>query len=308
MKSRPQYFSTSSSVKNYRTTFLSQNKRPKSQQSNPAITAILQDLASSNPSSNEDTVETAKIREKASNCSRFGSKRNSLDKQSVQTLAQDLAAECAKAYALMESSLSKLSSDLGVTPFGLAPKSKVSPCTLKAQLYYIFVQLCASCCELVSPFLCYCEIVGFRSICSFRTTFSKPLSLVLINYLVIWLKQHCSKGGDAFHKHFEFDALKKQYEPFARKLANMQISFSYLFSKKQCILFANYLQINIPKRLSIVFFIQNVARYFRQLDSNGVRRLMMCMKFCNTLHSRKQTNNGRIMRPIKFANLQQCSQ
>ena len=86
--------------------------------------------------------------------SRIGSKRNSLDKQSVQTLAQvpiflqknilnlfkilkinlllniffkfqDLAAECAKAYALMESSLSKLSSELGVTPFGLAPKSKV---------------------------------------------------------------------------------------------------------------------------------------------------------------------------------------
>ena len=126
-----------SSVKNYRTTFLSQKQRPKSQQSNPAITAILQDLASSNPSSNEDTVETAKIREKASNCSRFGSKRNSLDKQSVQTLAQDLAAECAKAYALMESSLSKLSSDLGVTPFGLAPKSKVSPCTLKAYTIYL---------------------------------------------------------------------------------------------------------------------------------------------------------------------------
>ena len=124
-------------MKNYRTTFLSQKQRPKSQQSNPAITAILQDLASSNPSSNEDTVETAKIREKASNCSRFGSKRNSLDKQSVQTLAQDLAAECAKAYALMESSLSKLSSDLGVTPFGLAPKSKVSPCTLKAYTIYL---------------------------------------------------------------------------------------------------------------------------------------------------------------------------
>lgn len=100
----------------------SQPSRPKSQQSNPAITAILQDLVS--PSSNEDNVESAKIREKASNCSRFGSKRNSLDKQSVQSLAQDLAAECAKAYALMESSLSKLSSDLGVTPFGLAPKSK----------------------------------------------------------------------------------------------------------------------------------------------------------------------------------------
>ena len=128
-------------------------QRPKSQQSNPAITAILQDLATSNPSSNEDTVETAKIREKASNCSRFGSKRNSLDKQSVQTLAQDLAAECAKAYALMESSLSKLSSDLGVTPFGLAPKSKVSPCTLKACTRYIFVQMCIN-------FLCYCEISG----------------------------------------------------------------------------------------------------------------------------------------------------
>ena len=55
----------------------------------------------------------------------IGSKRNSLDKQSVQTLAQDLAAECAKAYALMENSLSKLSSELGVTPFGLAPKNKV---------------------------------------------------------------------------------------------------------------------------------------------------------------------------------------
>ena len=55
----------------------------------------------------------------------IGSKRNSLDKQSVQTLAQDLAAECAKAYALMENSLSKLSNELGVTPFGLAPKNKV---------------------------------------------------------------------------------------------------------------------------------------------------------------------------------------
>merc|ERR1719312_2351685 len=31
-----------------------------------------------------------------------GSKRNSLDSKTVQGLAQDLAAECAKAYALME--------------------------------------------------------------------------------------------------------------------------------------------------------------------------------------------------------------
>ena len=150
----------------------------------------------------------------------------------MQTLAQDLAAECAKAYALMESSLSKLSSDLGVTPFGLAPKSKVSPCTLKVYTIYLCNNLCIML-RISISFLCYCEIVGFLSICTFRTTFSKPLSLVLINYLVIWLKQHCSKGrGDAFHKHFEFDALKKQYEPFAGKLANMQISFSYLFRKK----------------------------------------------------------------------------
>ena len=63
------------------------------------------------------------IRERTA--SKAGSKRNSLDKQSVQSLASDLAAECAKAYALMESSLSKLSTDLGVAPFGLAPKNKV---------------------------------------------------------------------------------------------------------------------------------------------------------------------------------------
>jgi hypothetical protein len=75
--------------------------------------------ATDNNNYNNDVV----IREKVQNCSRLGSKRNSLDKQSVQTLAQDLAAECAKAYALMESSLSKLSSDLA--PFGLAPKNKV---------------------------------------------------------------------------------------------------------------------------------------------------------------------------------------
>lgn len=95
------------------------NQRPKSQQNNPAINAILQDMSMTNGDGNNTTAQR---REKVA--SRIGSKRNSLDKQSVQTLAQDLAAECAKAYALMENSLSKLSSELGVTPFGLAPKSK----------------------------------------------------------------------------------------------------------------------------------------------------------------------------------------
>ena len=57
--------------------------------------------------------------------SKSSSKRNSLDNKTVQNLAQDLAAECAKAYAMMENSLSKLSTDFAVGPFGLTPKSKV---------------------------------------------------------------------------------------------------------------------------------------------------------------------------------------
>ena len=56
------------------------------------------------------------------------SKRNSLDNKSVQTLAKDLAAECAKAYELMESSLSKLTNDFSIGPFGLTPKTKVGHC------------------------------------------------------------------------------------------------------------------------------------------------------------------------------------
>lgn len=53
------------------------------------------------------------------------SQRNSLDNKSVQSLAKDLAAECAKAYELMESSLSKLTNDFSIGgPFGLTPKSK----------------------------------------------------------------------------------------------------------------------------------------------------------------------------------------
>ena len=98
---------------------LSPKQRPKSQQANPAINSILQDLVS------PGAEESPKVNRREKTSSRMASKRNSLDKQSVQTLAQDLAAECAKAYALMENSLSKLSSELGVTPFGLAPKNKV---------------------------------------------------------------------------------------------------------------------------------------------------------------------------------------
>ena len=66
----------------------------------------------------------------AASSSRAGSKRNSLDGKTVQGLAQDLAAECAKAYALMESSLSKLSSEFGGGPFGMASKSKVRSMTM----------------------------------------------------------------------------------------------------------------------------------------------------------------------------------
>lgn len=104
---------------------LSPKQRPKSQASNPStnpgMNSILQDLVA--PGAENQTPKVNR-REPKQNNSRMASKRNSLDKQSVQTLAQDLAAECAKAYALMESSLSKLSSELGVTPFGLAPKNK----------------------------------------------------------------------------------------------------------------------------------------------------------------------------------------
>ena len=57
--------------------------------------------------------------------SRSCSKRNSLDNKSVASLAKDLAAECAKAYELMESSLSKLTNDFSIGPFGLTPKTKV---------------------------------------------------------------------------------------------------------------------------------------------------------------------------------------
>ena len=74
----------------------------------------------------EDSVsflrEGQRDRSESKNCS----KRNSLDNKSVACLAKDLAAECAKAYELMESSLSKLTNDFSIGPFGLTPKTKVS--------------------------------------------------------------------------------------------------------------------------------------------------------------------------------------
>jgi hypothetical protein len=74
----------------------------------------------------EDEPPGVTLREH-SDGARAASKRNSLDNKSVQTLAKDLAAECAKAYELMESSLSKLTNDFSIGPFGLTPKNKVGP-------------------------------------------------------------------------------------------------------------------------------------------------------------------------------------
>lgn len=59
---------------------------------------------------------------------KLNSKRNSLDGKTVQGLAQDLAAECAKAYALMENSLSKLTADFG-GPFGMSGKVRITMST-----------------------------------------------------------------------------------------------------------------------------------------------------------------------------------
>ncbi len=70
--------------------------------------------------------ESVTLREGDEVGSKMSSKRNSLDNKSVQSLAKDLAAECAKAYELMESSLSKLTNDFTIGPFGLTPKNKVN--------------------------------------------------------------------------------------------------------------------------------------------------------------------------------------
>ena len=87
------------------------------------------DLIEFEPSSSSegDPVNRVRLRdnEERGPSSKVGSKRNSLDNKSVQTLAKDLAAECAKAYELMESSLTKLTNDFSIGPFGLTPKNKV---------------------------------------------------------------------------------------------------------------------------------------------------------------------------------------
>ncbi len=89
------------------------------------------------------SAEMVRLREKTAsgsrNDSKSSSKRSSLDGKTVAGLAQDLAAECARAFALMESSLSKLSMDFsgksqaggsgggegGSGPFGLGARTKV---------------------------------------------------------------------------------------------------------------------------------------------------------------------------------------
>ena len=92
-----------------------------------------------------------RLRENVNGDSKSSSKRSSLDGKTVQGLAQDLAAECAKAYALMESSLSKLAMDFGVGaqassasgedgaegnsgPFGLGPRNKVGHVPSRARM------------------------------------------------------------------------------------------------------------------------------------------------------------------------------
>ena len=78
------------------------------------------------PPAAAQTTDFVALREnEAGRVSKASSKRNSLDNKSVQSLAKDLAAECAKAYELMESSLSKLTNDFSIGPFGLTPKNKV---------------------------------------------------------------------------------------------------------------------------------------------------------------------------------------
>ena len=80
------------------------------------------------PQPSSSSTDIVALREnEAGRVSKASSKRNSLDNKSVQSLAKDLAAECAKAYELMESSLSKLTNDFSIGPFGLTPKNKVRP-------------------------------------------------------------------------------------------------------------------------------------------------------------------------------------
>ncbi len=93
----------------------------------PQTTVTDEDLINLHDSENSVSHEISTVtrRESDARGSKLGSKRNSLDNKSVQSLAKDLAAECAKAYELMESSLSKLTNDFSIGPFGLTPKNKV---------------------------------------------------------------------------------------------------------------------------------------------------------------------------------------
>jgi len=85
--------------------------------------------AGTSPSSAASTSGGVRLRERkpSSSDSRSSSKRSSLDGKTVAGLAQDLAAECAKAFALMESSLSKLSNDFG----GKVMKESEPECSLR---------------------------------------------------------------------------------------------------------------------------------------------------------------------------------
>lgn len=85
----------------------------------PVEPATVEDLVKLEDSS-VSFLREGRDRSESKNCS----KRNSLDNKSVACLAKDLAAECAKAYELMESSLSKLTNDFSIGPFGLTPKTK----------------------------------------------------------------------------------------------------------------------------------------------------------------------------------------
>ena len=98
----------------------------------PANTIVLPSVSPQDVAASK--CDVAVIRDKSLRESKSSSKRNSLDNKTVQTLAQDLAAECAKAYAMMENSLSKLSTDFAVGPFGLTPK-KVSLIIFRTSLF-----------------------------------------------------------------------------------------------------------------------------------------------------------------------------
>ena len=87
-----------------------------------------QSRSSAHSSKRNSIVMAAAASPVAASAKSGSSKRNSLDGKTVQGLAQDLAAECAKAYALMESSLSKLTTEFG--PFG-GKGTKVSVSTSK---------------------------------------------------------------------------------------------------------------------------------------------------------------------------------